>query len=91
MKGVSPPALWNRKITSQRRRPMNDPNEVKAQSQALFDCLKGLYGVRFSPETQNDLRSAVETVVKTIVALRSVKMDAYGDPSLPFTPFRKEE
>ena len=70
---------------------MNDPNDVKIQSEVLFDCLKGFYGDRFSLETQNDLRSAVETVVKTVVVLRSVKMDDYDDPSLPFTPFRKED
>jgi hypothetical protein len=70
---------------------MNDSNEVKAQIDALLDCLKGLYGDRFRPEMDNDLKPAIETVVKTVVRLRSVKMDAYGDPSLPFTPFRKED
>jgi len=70
---------------------MNDPIDVKAQSDVLFDCLKGLYSDRFSLETQKELRSAMETVVKTVAVLRSVEMDAYGDPSLPFTPFRKEE
>jgi hypothetical protein len=70
---------------------MNDQDEAKVQSQVLLDCLKGLYGQRVSPEMENDLKSAMETVVKTLAALRSVKMDAYGDLSLPFTPFRKED
>jgi len=70
---------------------MNDQDEAKVQSQVLLDCLKGLYGRRVSPEMENDLKSAMETVVKTLAALRSVKMDAYGDLSLPFTPFRKED
>lgn len=69
---------------------MNDQNEVKIQSEVLFDCLNALYGDRFSLEMQNDLRSAMETVVKTVVVLRSVRVNTYGDLSLPFTPFRKE-
>jgi hypothetical protein len=40
---------------------------------------------------QNKLRAAIETVAKTVVGLRSVSMSQYGDPSLPFTPFRKED
>jgi hypothetical protein len=91
MDGVSPSAPWIRKITSQRRRFMTDQNEVKVQSEVLFDCLEGLYGDRFSLETRNDLRAAVETVVKTVVVLRSVPLNSYGDLSLPFTPFRKED
>ena len=70
---------------------MNDPNEVKVQTEVFLACLKGLYGDRFSPEIQNDLKSAMETVVKTMVALRSVPLNSYGDLSLPFTPFRKED
>jgi hypothetical protein len=69
---------------------MNDENEVKIQSEVLFNCLNGLYGDRFSLEMRNDLRSAMETVVKTVVVLRSVRVNPYGDLSLPFTPFRKE-
>ncbi len=70
---------------------MNDQNEVKTQNEVLFDCLKGLYRDRFIPEMQNDLKAAMETVVKTVVALRSVPLNSYGDLSLPFIPFRKED
>jgi len=70
---------------------MNDQNEVKTQKEVLFDCLKGLYCDRFSPEMANDLKAAMETVVKTVVALRSVPLNSYGDLYLPFTPFRKED
>ena len=70
---------------------MNEQNEVKTQKEVLFDCLKELYRDRFSPEMQNDLKAAMETVVKTVVALRSVPLNSYGDLSLPFTPFRKED
>jgi hypothetical protein len=69
---------------------MNNPNEVKVQTEVLLDCLNGLYGDRFSLDMQKDLRSAMETVVKTVVLLRSVPLNSYGDLSLPFTPFRKE-
>jgi len=70
---------------------MNQQNEVKTQNEVLLNCLKGLYHDRFSPEMQNDLKAAMETVVKTVVALRSVPLNSYGDLSLPFTPFRKED
>ncbi len=33
----------------------------------------------------------METVVKTVLAIRSIPMDSHGGPSLPFTPFRKED
>ncbi len=70
---------------------MNEQNEAKTQNEVLFECLKGLYRHQFSPEMQNDLKAAMETVVKTVVALRSVPLNSYGDLSLPFTPFRKED
>jgi len=88
--GVSLYLPLTRKIKFQRRRPMNEQNEVKTQKEVLFDCLKELYRDRFSPEMQNDLKAAMETVVKTVMALRSVPMNSYGDLSLSFTPFRKE-
>ena len=69
---------------------MNDPSEVKTQGDILFSFFTRLYGERFSPEMQNDLRAAMEAVSKTVVALRSVPIHQYGDPSLWFAPFRKE-
>ena len=66
-------------------------NEVKTESDILFCSLNRLYGNRFDLEMQNKLRAAIDTVAKTVVGLRSVSMAQYGDPSLPFTPFRKED
>jgi hypothetical protein len=69
---------------------MNDPEEVKTQTDNLFCFLNHLYGDRFTPEMEKDLRAGIETVAKTAAVLRSVAMSQVGDPSLPFTPFRKE-
>ena len=69
---------------------MKAPEEGKVQSDILFCVLNRLYGDRFNPEREKDLRSAVDTVSRTLAVLRSVQLDQYDDPSLPFIPFRKE-
>lgn len=69
---------------------MKGQDEGKVRSDILFGFLNRLYGDRFTPEMEKDLMAALETVEKTVNVLRSVRMDQYGDPSLPFTPFRKE-
>jgi hypothetical protein len=68
-----------------------EENEVKVQGEIFLSLLHRLYGDRFTPDMADNLKAATETVVKTILALRSVRMDQVGDPSLPFAPFRKED
>jgi hypothetical protein len=70
---------------------MNDQDEIKLESDILFCSLNCLYGHLFDLEMQSKLRAGVATVAKTLVVLRSVPMNQVGDPSLPFTPFRKED
>jgi hypothetical protein len=69
---------------------MSDQDELKSQTDILFNCLKGIYGDQIRPEIENDLKSAMQTVIKTMVALRSVPLESHGDLSLPFTPYKKE-
>lgn len=70
---------------------MDDKDRIRTESDILFGSLDRLYGHRFEAEMQEKLRGAIETVARTVVALRSVSLDRYGEPSLPFTPFRKED
>ena len=69
---------------------MNGQEEGKIQVDILFGFLNHLYGHRFTPEMEKELRAGLATVEKTVKALRSVRMDRVGDPSLPFSPYRKE-
>lgn len=70
---------------------MDDQERIRTESDILFCSLDRLYGHRFDAEMQEKLRAAIETVARTVVALRSASLDRHGDPSLPFVPFRKEE
>jgi hypothetical protein len=69
---------------------MNGRDEGKIQGDVLFEFLNHLYGHRFTPEMEEELRAGLATVEKTVTALRAVRMDRVGDPSLPFSPYRKE-
>ncbi len=70
---------------------MNDQrDEGRVQADILFEFLNRWYGHRFTPEMEKELRAGLATVEKTVKALRSVRMDRVGDPSLPFAPYRKE-
>ena len=69
---------------------MNDADAVKEESEALFGLVKRRYGDRLTPDTLDGLRAAVETVAKTVVALRSVKLEYRDEPLVLFTPFRKD-
>ncbi|MBP1777753.1 MAG: hypothetical protein H6Q86_3763 [candidate division NC10 bacterium] len=60
------------------------------ECEAAFDLLIRRYGERLTPEMVDGLRGSVEAVVKTVAAVRSVKL-ANGDaPLLGFAPVRKE-
>ena len=69
---------------------MPDQDEGRTQADILFEFLNRLYGHHFTPEMEKELRAGLATVEKTVKALRSVRMDQVGNPSLPFTPYRKE-
>jgi hypothetical protein len=63
---------------------------VQRESEAVFELLRHRYGDRLTPEMAEGLRGAVEAVVKTVAAVRAVKLE-YGEaPLTGFTPVRKE-
>jgi len=64
---------------------------VQVECEAAFDLLMQRYGDRLTPEMVDGLRGSVEAVVKTVAAVRSVKL-ANGDaPLLGFAPVHKEK
>lgn len=69
---------------------MSKEQGVQMECEATFDLLMHRYGDRLTPEMVDGLRGSVEAVVKTVVAVRSVKLENGDAPLLGFTPFRKE-
>ena len=69
---------------------MSQEQEFRVECEAAFDLLMRRFGDRLTPEMVDGLRGSVEAVVKTVAAVRSVKL-ANGDaPLLGFAPVRKE-
>lgn len=69
---------------------MSEKLPIQKECEAAFDLLMRRYGDRLTPEMADGLRGAVETVVKTVAAVRSVKLENGDAPLLGFTPVRKE-
>lgn len=69
---------------------MSREQEAQRESEAAFDLLMRRYGERLTPEMADGLRRSVETVVKTVAALRSVKLENGDAPLVSFVPLRKE-
>ena len=69
---------------------MSDEQEIQRESDAVFEWLMDRYRDRLTPEMAEGLRGAVEGVVKTVAAVRSVKLENGEAPLLGFTPVRKE-
>jgi len=63
---------------------------IQKECEAAFELLMRRYGDRLSPEMTEGLRGAVEAVVKTVAAVRSVKLENGDAPLIGFTPVRKE-
>ena len=69
---------------------VSEEQRLQPESEAAFELLLRRYGDRLSPEMAEELRGCVEAVVKTVVALRSARLEN-GDAPLPgFPPVRKE-
>ena len=69
---------------------MSDEQEIQRECQAVFEWLMDRYGNRLTPEMADGLRATVEGVVKTVAAVRSVKLANGEAPLLGFAPVRKE-
>ncbi len=70
---------------------MAEDRKIQEESESTFIRLKHLYGDRLSPRMQEELRESVGAVVKTVAALRSVRLENGEAPLPPFAPFRGEE
>ena len=69
---------------------MREELPIQKECEAAFDLLMRRYGDRLSPEMADGLRGAVESVVKTVAAVRSVKLENGDAPLVGFTPIRRE-
>jgi hypothetical protein len=64
--------------------------ESRGECEAAVDLLRRRYGDRLTPDMVDGLRGAVEAVVKTVAAVRSVPL-ANGDaPLRGFAPVRTD-
>jgi len=63
---------------------------IQKECEAAFDLLMRRYGDRLTPEMAEGLRGSVEAVVKTVAAVRSVKLENGDAPLIGFAPVRKE-
>jgi hypothetical protein len=68
---------------------VSEEERLRLESEAAFELLMRRYGDRLSPEVAADLRGCVEAVVKTVTALRSVRLENGDAPLLGFAPVRK--
>jgi hypothetical protein len=69
---------------------VSEAQRIQAECEAVFDLLTRRYGDRLSPEMAEGLRGSVEAVVKTVTAVRSVRLENGEAPLTGFTPVRKE-
>ncbi|HYL81044.1 MAG TPA: hypothetical protein VEU07_09535 [Candidatus Acidoferrum sp.] len=69
---------------------MSTEQESQRESEAAFALLMHRYGDRLTPEMAEGLRRSVEAVVKTVMALRAVRLENGDAPLVCFAPLRKE-
>ena len=69
---------------------MSEELPIQKECEAAFDLLMRRYGDRLTPEIVEGLRGSVETVVKTVRAVRSLRLENGDAPLTGFAPVRKE-
>ena len=69
---------------------MSEEQEIQMECEAAFDLLMRRYGDRLTPEMVDGLRGSVETVVKTVAAVRSMRLEIGDAPLVCFAPSRRE-
>jgi hypothetical protein len=69
---------------------VTDEQTVQMECEAAFSLLMRRYGDRLTSEMADGLRRSVETVMKTVTALRSVTLENGDAPLVCFAPLRKE-
>jgi len=69
---------------------VSEEQTIQQETETAFDLLMRRYGDRFPSEMADELRGCVETVVKTVAALRSARLENGEAPLVGFAPVRKE-
>ena len=69
---------------------MSEEQGIQMECQAALNLLIRRYGDRLTPEMVDGLRESVETVVRTVAAVRSVRLENGDAPLVCFAPLRKE-
>ncbi len=69
---------------------MSEEQGIRKECEAAFEWLLHRYGDRLTPEMADGLRGAVETVVKTVAAVRAVPLANGEAPLTAFAPLRKD-
>ncbi len=69
---------------------VSEDQEIQRECEAALDLLMRRYGERLTPEMRDGLRGSVETVVKTVAAVRSVRLENGDAPLGGFAPLRRE-
>ena len=69
---------------------MSEDQGIQRECEAALDLLMHRYGERLTPEMRDGLRGSVETVVKTVAAVRSVRLENGEAPLGGFAPLRGE-
>ncbi len=69
---------------------MGEEQAIQKECVATFEWLMRRYGDRLTPEMADSLRGAVETVVKTVAAVRAVPLANGEAPLTAFAPLRKD-
>jgi hypothetical protein len=69
---------------------VSEAQRIQLECEAAFDLLMRRYGDRLTPEMADGLRGSVEAVVKTVAAVRSVRLENGEAPLVCFAPVRKE-
>jgi hypothetical protein len=69
---------------------VSEDQEIQRECEAALDFLMRRYGERLTPEMREGLRGSVETVAKTVAAVRSVRLENGDAPLGGFAPLRGE-
>ena len=67
---------------------MSEEQEIQRECEAALALLMHRYGERLTPEMREGLRGSVETVVKTVAAVRSVRLENGDAPLGGFAPLK---
>ncbi len=69
---------------------MSDEQSLQQECEATLEFLRCRYGERLTPEMLEGVRGAVQSVVKTVAAVRSVRLENGDAPLTGFAPIRRE-